>query len=76
MSFFFIFSFSFIKGKGVYIHAGWMAAGRHAEGKWANGRFLAAEKKKRQMTEDGSCQLDGRVSPNVCQPAGLIAYSL
>jgi hypothetical protein len=44
--FFWVFSFSFIRGKGVYIHAGWMAAGRHAEGKWANGRFLAAEKKK------------------------------
>lgn len=59
MSFFF---FSFIKEKVVYIHAGWMAAGRHA---WEDG----AEKK--QMTDDGRCQLDGRFSPNVCQPAGF-----
>lgn len=28
-------------------------------------------RKKNQMTEDGSCQLDGRFWPNVCQPAGF-----
>lgn len=54
--------------------AGWQLADTQR----GNGRMDASwlRKKKRQMTEDGSCQLDGRVSPNVCQPAGLIAYSL
>lgn len=69
MSFFLLL---FHKGIGVYIHAGWMAAGRHA---WEDGRTDASRlRKKKQMTEDGSCQLDGRFSPNVCQPAGFIAY--
>lgn len=53
--------------------AGWQLADTQSE----NGRMDASRlRKKKQMTEDGSCQLDGRFSPNVYQPAGLIAYSL